>query len=57
MPQFLLALLVPHEEMPFERWVGFSLVWVGLILLTIDMLRTVRRRPRPARVPEPATAS
>lgn len=55
--QFLLALLVLHEEMPFERWVGFSLVWVGLILLTIDMLRTVRRQPRPARVPEPATAS
>ncbi|MUK03374.1 EamA family transporter RarD [Vibrio cholerae] len=51
--QFLLALLVLGEDMPFERWIGFSLVWVGLILLTIDMLRTVRRNPRPARVPEP----
>lgn len=55
--QFLLALLVLHEEMPFERWVGFSLVWVGLILLTVDMLRTVRRQPRLATVPEPVTAS
>ncbi len=44
--QFLLALFVFGEEMPIERWVGFSLVWAGLVLLTIDMLRTVRRQPR-----------
>ena len=55
--QFLLALLVFGEEMPFERWVGFGLVWLGLILLTIDMLWTVRHQPRPAAVPEPATSS
>ncbi|TYD00109.1 EamA family transporter RarD [Arthrobacter echini] len=55
--QFLLALLVLHEEMPFERWIGFGLVWVGLALLTIDMVRTVRRQPRPARKPVPAPAA
>ncbi|WP_434993494.1 EamA family transporter RarD [Arthrobacter sp. Ld5] len=55
--QFLLALLVLGEEMPFERWIGFSLVWVGLILLTVDMLRTVRRQPRPAASPEPAATT
>ncbi|TKV26098.1 EamA family transporter RarD [Arthrobacter sp. NamB2] len=55
--QFLLALLVLGEEMPFERWIGFSLVWVGLILLTVDMLRTVRRQPRPAQAPEPAVTA
>lgn len=56
--QFLLALLVLHEEMPFERWIGFGLVWVGLILLTVDMLRTVRRQPRPAgKAPEPAATA
>ena len=55
--QFLLALLVLHEEMPFERWIGFSLVWVGLILLTVDMLRTVRRQPGPAPVQEPAATA
>lgn len=44
--QFLLALFVFGEEMPLERWAGFSLVWAGLVLLTIDMLRTVRRQPR-----------
>lgn len=45
--QFLLALLVFGEEMPFERWIGFGLVWTALIVLTVDMLRTVRRQPRP----------
>nr|WP_298254095.1 EamA family transporter RarD [uncultured Arthrobacter sp.] len=55
--QFLLALLVLHEEMPFERWVGFGLVWVGLVLLTIDMVRTVRRQPRPAGKPVAAPAA
>jgi chloramphenicol-sensitive protein RarD len=45
--QFLLALFVFGEEMPPERWVGFGLVWSGLVLLTIDMLRSVRSaRPR-----------
>jgi chloramphenicol-sensitive protein RarD len=54
--QFLLALLVLGEDMPFERWVGFSLVWLALILLTIDMLRSVRRRPRPAKRAEPVSS-
>lgn len=53
--QFLLALFVFGEEMPAERWIGFSLVWVALILLTIDMLRTVRKNARPRRTaPEQA---
>lgn len=55
--QFLLALLVLGEDMPFERWIGFSLVWVGLILLTIDMLRSVRRQPRPVGTQEPAVTT
>ncbi len=55
--QFLLALLVLKEEMPFERWIGFGLVWVALIILTIDMLRTLRRQPRPARTPQTAPAT
>ncbi len=55
--QFLLALLVLGEEMPFERWIGFSLVWAGLVLLTIDMLRTMRRHPRLATAPAAATTA
>lgn len=47
--QFLLAYLVLGEEMPFERWIGFGLVWIGLVMLTVDMLRSVRRNPKPAR--------
>ncbi|MDL5352402.1 EamA family transporter RarD [Microbacterium sp. zg-YB36] len=31
------------EDMPPERWVGFALVWVALILLTVDSLRHARR--------------
>lgn len=45
--QFILALTVFREEMPLERWIGFGLVWVGLALLTVDMVRTVRRNARP----------
>jgi chloramphenicol-sensitive protein RarD len=26
-----------------ERWVGFGVVWLALLLLTADMLRAARR--------------
>ncbi len=45
--QFILALTVFGEEMPLERWIGFGLVWLGLALLTVDMVRTVRKNARP----------
>ncbi|MEU2676171.1 EamA family transporter RarD [Streptomyces sp. NPDC007107] len=41
--QFALGILYFHEEMPPERWAGFALVWVALMLLTWDALRTARR--------------
>lgn len=47
--QFILALTVFGEEMPLERWIGFGLVWLGLALLTVDMVRTVRKNARPHR--------
>lgn len=40
--QFLIGVFVFREDMPFARWLGFALVWVALIVLTIDMLRTNR---------------
>ncbi|WP_246021139.1 EamA family transporter RarD [Arthrobacter echini] len=55
--QFLLALLVLHEQMPLERWVGFGLVWVGLILLTTDMVWTLRRQPRPTGTSAPVATA
>ncbi|MER7901408.1 EamA family transporter RarD [Streptomyces sp. NPDC096046] len=44
--QFLLGILYFHEEMPPERWAGFTLVWLALTLLTWDALRAARRASR-----------
>ncbi|WEO95946.1 EamA family transporter RarD [Streptomyces sp. FXJ1.172] len=41
--QFLLGILYFHEAMPPERWAGFALVWLALILLTGEALRSARR--------------
>ena len=40
--QFLVGLLVFHEEMPAARWWGFGLVWLALTILTADGLRSGR---------------
>jgi chloramphenicol-sensitive protein RarD len=40
--QFLVGWLVLHEAMPPERWVGFGLVWLALIVLTADMIAASR---------------
>lgn len=44
--QFLLGLLYFQEPMPLVRWIGFALVWVGLLLLTADALRTRRKNQK-----------
>ncbi|WP_344295717.1 EamA family transporter RarD [Agromyces neolithicus] len=44
--QFLVGVLVLQEPMPPERWVGFGLVWLALIVLTVDLLRGVRASRR-----------
>jgi chloramphenicol-sensitive protein RarD len=41
--QFSLGVLYFHEAMPPERWIGFSLVWAALALLTWEALHTARR--------------
>lgn len=43
--QLLVAIFLLDEQMTPERWVGFSIVWVALGILSVDMVR--RRRPRP----------
>ncbi|HEY3436825.1 MAG TPA: EamA family transporter RarD [Actinotalea sp.] len=40
--QFVLGIVVFHEEMPTARWWGFGLVWLALLLLTADGLRNGR---------------
>lgn len=55
--QLLVGVAVFHEPMPAERLAGFFLVWVALVLLGTDALRTLRRtRVERATVPvvEPA---
>lgn len=41
--QFVLALVVFKEAMTLDRWIGFGVVWVALLVLTVDMLRTARK--------------
>jgi chloramphenicol-sensitive protein RarD len=45
--QFILGVAVLREDMPVERWIGFALVWVALLVLTIDMF-VAGRMPRRA---------
>lgn len=42
--QLAIGVAVLGEAMPASRWAGFALVWVALVALTVDMLRTARRR-------------
>jgi chloramphenicol-sensitive protein RarD len=44
--QFLIGWLIFHEEMPLTRWIGFTLVWVALAVLTCDQIVRARGRAR-----------
>ncbi|MGW9632069.1 EamA family transporter RarD [Agromyces sp. NPDC055520] len=44
--QFLVGVFILQEPMPPERWVGFGLVWLALVVLTVDMLRGVHASRR-----------
>jgi chloramphenicol-sensitive protein RarD len=41
--QFIVALTVFREAMTTERWIGFGVVWLALLVLTLDMLRAARK--------------
>ncbi|WP_457100154.1 EamA family transporter RarD [Microbacterium sp. P5_E9] len=41
--QFVIGVWFLNEEMSTERWIGFILVWVALIFLTVDSLAAARR--------------
>lgn len=45
--QFVIGAAVLHEDLPLERWVGFGLVWLALVVLTVDVIRTHRARTPP----------
>jgi chloramphenicol-sensitive protein RarD len=41
--QFALGVFVLHEPMPPSRWFGFGLVWLALMIFTVDTLRSRRK--------------
>lgn len=42
--QLLCGVLLLGETMSAQRWVGFGIVWVALVVLTVDSVISVRRR-------------
>ncbi len=42
--QFVFGLLIFHEPMGSARWIGFVLVWIALLIFTVDVLRGGRKR-------------
>lgn len=56
--QFLLGVLVFGEAMPVARWVGFGIVWLALVLFSVDALIQARRKRSASPAAEPrATVS
>jgi len=43
--QMAWGVLVGHEPMPVGRWIGFALIWVALIVLSLGSLRKKTRDP------------
>lgn len=54
--QMLWALFVTQEHMSTERWIGFAIIWVAVIIYLADLVRMGRASRRRARL-HPADAS
>jgi len=50
--QFFVGIWVTQEPMPQERFIGFAITWVALVILTVDALRN-RRNVNKSLVAEP----
>jgi len=48
--QFMVGVFVLHEAMPPERWLGFGIVWLALVVLSVDMIVSARGVRRDARL-------
>lgn len=44
--QFALGVFLFHEDMPTGRWVGFGLVWVALVIFTVEAVNHRQRQLR-----------
>lgn len=53
--QFISGVFLLGESVPPSRWVGFSLVWIALVLLTTDMVRSAQANRRLRLRSKPAT--
>lgn len=40
--QFSCGVWIRHEDMPTARWVGFTVIWIALTTLAIDLVRSSR---------------
>jgi chloramphenicol-sensitive protein RarD len=40
--QFAIGVWVRHEDMPAARWVGFIIIWIALLTLAIDLVKSGR---------------
>jgi chloramphenicol-sensitive protein RarD len=40
--QFSIGVWVRHEDMPTARWAGFLIIWVALVVLATDLVRSSR---------------
>jgi chloramphenicol-sensitive protein RarD len=45
--QLLVGVVILHEPMPLQRLLGFVLVWIGLVVLAIDVIRAERQSVSP----------
>ena len=52
--QLVVGVVLLREEMPLERWIGFGIVWLALIILTVDMFLSANRQRAPR--PDPSGA-
>jgi len=58
--QFLVGLAIVGEAMPSSRWIGFGLVWLAIMVFSVDGLNAARRARTAAAagapIPEPQPA-
>src|SRR5690606_23800129 len=55
--QLLIGVVVMGEHVPGSRWIGFALVWLALVILTVDMLGAAGRSRRDGRRAAAAAAA
>ncbi len=39
---FCVGVWIRHEDMPTARWIGFLIIWIALIALAIDLVKSSR---------------